>query len=162
MKHIIYLFLLIFLFSNCSHRITRIGYDKNKSSVQDCEVIIKKDPSYYNPKAVKVGEIKIGETGFSVSCSEEQAIEILKNEACVLQADLIIIKHENRPDFWSTCYRCQADFYKYSISIPSEVAQNDNEYDLEKVEKRVSKDRGRVAGYLIGSVVFAVLVLLLM
>jgi len=139
MKKIIYLLLLAFFFINCSHKITRIGYQKNSFYNPDCDITIITDPSYYNPIAYKVGEINIGESSFSVSCSEEKAIEILKKEACSLQADIIVIKHENKPDLWSKCYRCQADFYQLSIKTPENNLHSNKKYLSGKIKERPNK-----------------------
>ena len=110
MKPIIYTLLIGLFFTSCSHRIVRTGYQVNKSDYENCDVIIKRNTEISDTVAIKIGEIKLGETGFSVACSEEHAVKILKNEACAIDADLIIITEENRPDLWSSCYRGLADF----------------------------------------------------
>ena len=99
----------------------------------------------------KVGEIRLGESGFSVTCSEADAIEILKNEGCALKANIINITEETRANLWSSCYRCKADFYRYSN--PEFTAQNDKIYNSEDIKNRVSKDRGKNTLIVIGSVV---------
>ena len=58
----------------------------------------------------------LGETGFSVECSEGHALKILENEACAINADLVVINEETRPDVWSSCYRCTATFYKLNMT----------------------------------------------
>jgi hypothetical protein len=95
----------------------------------------------------KIGEIKLGETGFSVACSEEQAVQILKKEACALQADIINIVEENRPDFLSSCYRCRAEFYKAENS--SIQIQSSELYKPDDIQARVSQDRSRNVVYAI-------------
>jgi hypothetical protein len=139
MKRIIYLLIAGLLFSNCSHRIVRTGYQIKKSDYITCDVVIKKNPFVADTSAIKIGEIKLGESGFSVACSEADAIQILRNEACALHADIVNIIEENRPDLWSSCYRCRAEFYKYNIS---QINPKSNElYKPENVRKRVSQDR---------------------
>ena len=89
----------------------------------------------------KIGEIKLGESGLAVACSEAHAIKILNNEACAIQADIINIVEENRPDLWSSCYRCRAEFYKYKIA-PVQIQSNEL-YNQENIKRRVSQDRGK-------------------
>lgn len=94
MKRILFLLLAILLFSNCSHRIVRTGYQNKKSDYSSCDVVIKKDTFVADTLATKIGEIKLGDSGLSVVCSEGHAINILKNEACAINADLIVITKE--------------------------------------------------------------------
>ncbi len=143
MKKIIYFSLISLLFCNCAHQITRSGYHVRKSDYKFCEVAIQKFKAISDTNAKQIGEISLGESGMSSFCSEEDAINILKNEACAIDADLIIIVEEKRPDFWSTCYRCRAKFYKFDTSTSHEVMKDDQEYNQDKLQQRVSDDRKR-------------------
>ncbi len=101
-------FVVVFL-SSCSHKVVRIGYLKTTSEQLGCEVSVSKG-SVIPASAKVLGSIKLGDTGFSVSCSEQKAIQILKKEACSLGANVVLIKTELLPGFLSSCYRCEADF----------------------------------------------------
>lgn len=140
---------LIILMSSCSHKIVRTGYEVNKSDYAECEVNIIKFKSF-DGNVEKLGDIKIGETGFSTACSEAHAIEILKNEACALNADLINIIEESRPDAWSSCYRCTAEFIKADSSL--QIAESEY-YQPEIVDERVEKDRKQNTALVIVSIV---------
>jgi hypothetical protein len=154
MKSIANFFLVLLLLSGCTHRIVRTGYEAGKSDYNDCNIAITRFMQVTD-SVMKIGEIKLGESGFSVACSESHAIQILKNEGCAIQADLINIVEENRPDLWSSCYRCRAEFYKFKnspVRIQSQL------YHPENVSRRVSQDRSRntalaVAGGVLGIVV---------
>ncbi len=160
MKKIAYCLILLLLITGCSHRIVRIGYEKNESIIPDCEIVIKKQmsiPTYLQ----KVGEIRVGESGFSIGCNEANALEILRQEGCSLNATIININEEYRPDLWSSCYRCKAEFYINTDD--STTYQNDVRYSPQNVNKRVSQDQirntiiavGAVAlGYFIGYLIF--------
>lgn len=155
MKKTFYLLLTIILFSNCTYRIVRTGYDINKLDYENFDITIKKYEKINDSVATKIGEIKLGDAGFSIDCSEEHAINILKNEGYALNADLIIITEENRPDLWSFCYRCSAEFYKYND--PSTKMTSDQIYDVENIQERVSKDRKKNTGNAIIAVTTGVL-----
>jgi hypothetical protein len=128
---------LVFL-ASCSHKITRIGYSDSNPRYGECEISIVRQLNL--PDSLrKVGEIKLGESGFSTSCSEAHAIQILKKEGCALEAHVIHITEERRPDFWSTCYRCSADFYQYAGEVT--ITQSDPAYTTLELDKRVSRDR---------------------
>ncbi|MBK6962510.1 MAG: hypothetical protein IPH20_00905 [Bacteroidales bacterium] len=157
MKLINYLILFLII-TGCSHRIIRTGYQMDKSDYRECDIAIQKFIPVTDSMK-KVGEIKLGETGFSVSCSEAHAIEILRNEGCALDANLVIITEETRPDLMSSCYRCKAEFYQ--LKGKSDI-QTDRQYEPENIQARVSHDRGKNGAILIGSIAAGVLVGLLL
>lgn len=161
MKNLFYLLIASLLFSNCGHRIVRTGYQIKKSDYSACEVVIKKATSISDTLATKIGEIKLGETGLSVACNEGDAINILRNEACAIKADVVLITEETRPDVWSSCYRCKAEFYKLK-KPDNNTLKSDNKYTSDKVQSRVAEDRSRNTAMLIGSVVAGFVVGLLM
>lgn len=162
MKKVLYLLISVLLLSGCSHRIVRTGYKARKSDYRTCDVVITKDTSAVDLQAAKLGEIRLGESGFSVACSEKHAIDILKGEACAINADLIVITDEKRPDFWSSCYRCSADFYRLDNSYHETNFESDEDFASQEVRKRVSKDRSRNASLAIGSAVVGALFALLL
>lgn len=109
----------------------------------------------------KVGEIKLGESGFSTICNEQKALEILQREGCSAGADLIYIFEEQRPDAWSSCYRCRAEFYKNTE--PQIILESDEIYKPGYVTQRVAHDKknntamiifGVAAGFVIGFLAF--------
>lgn len=104
MKKLALFSILLIMISGCAHRIVRSGYDLKKSDYRNCIIVIKKDMQSLD-SLQKVGEILLGETGFSVSCSEAHALEILKGEGCALNANVVNITEEKRPDLFSSCYR---------------------------------------------------------
>jgi hypothetical protein len=148
-------YLIVFLLiTGCSHRIIRTGYQMDKSEYRECDIAIQKFIPVTDSMQ-KVGEIKLGETGFSVACSETHAIEILRHEGCALNADLIIITEETRPDLMSSCYRCTAEFYQQKG--PQIAISPDIQYEPESIQARVSHDRGKNGAILIGSIVAGIL-----
>lgn len=131
------------MFANCSYKITRTGYLTNSSNFKNCDIVIKRNIHISDTLATKIGEIKLGDSGFSVNCSEITALEILNKEACSLNADLIIIKEETRPDLWSSCYRCRADFYKYNNSEKINTEKKDSNYNNQNLQLRNKEDKSR-------------------
>ena len=115
MRKLIYFLIVCLIFTNCKHQISRIGYTINTkdSSYVSCNIPIKKFEIIPDSVAHKIGAIKLSDSGFSNSCSEADAIIILKKEGCALNADFINITKETGPNKESNCYRCRADFYKF-------------------------------------------------
>ena len=128
---------MIILFSGCTHRIVRTGYDVNKSDYKESTAAIIREGEPIDTIAVKVGEIKLGDSFFANSCSEDYAINILKNESSALNADLIVITEEKRPEISSYCYRCRAEFYKFTVM--DTLIASDQFYSPDKIRERVAK-----------------------
>ena len=141
------------VFSSCTHTIIRTGYQVDKSRYQHCDIVISKDASLAQ-NASSIGKIRLDDSGVSMKCNQAQAYQILKNEGCALNADLIIINWEGLPGLISTCYRCEATFYKTdgSTNVPGDQAasvDNDMYYFEEPVEDRPGR---RVLGAVVGGV----------
>ncbi|MDQ1266482.1 MAG: hypothetical protein QG635_1634 [Bacteroidota bacterium] len=112
-----FLLSLIIVLAGCSHKINKNYYVKTVTPASDCSPIVIKGGSDLIQKEKILGKINLGDTGFSVNCSKKKAFLILKEEACKLGANLINIIKESRPNFWSSCFRCQAEFYY----VPADV-----------------------------------------
>ena len=126
--------------SSCSHKVIRSGYQIEKTDYVSCEIPIKKFYSVTDTNTKVVGKIELKDTGFSAGCNEQKAIEILIGEACARKADLIVITKESRPDFSSSCYRCEAVFYQFT-SEEKPLLKSDIKND--EVEERVLSDKKR-------------------
>lgn len=122
MKKFIYILIILvsilvilLLTINFRHQISRIGYRVDTKSLLyvDCKIPIKKFEIIPDSIATKIGTIKLSDAGFSVNCSEEDALKILEKEGCAVGADFVNIIKENLPDNESKCYRCKAELYKY-------------------------------------------------
>lgn len=108
--------LLLVLLASCSHKVVRTNYKAPDTGSTDCPVIIKKQLKETSGLE-NIGEVKLSDSGVSLWCSEKKAMEILKRDACNIKADIVYIAEEAPPDFFSTCYRCRAVFYKYKSGI---------------------------------------------
>ncbi|HEY2775238.1 MAG TPA: hypothetical protein VGK20_14415 [Candidatus Binatia bacterium] len=62
--------------------------------------------------ALLIGEVRLGDTGFSTRCSQQEAMERVRAQACRIGADLVKITAQNYPNFVSTCYRVRAGLYR--------------------------------------------------
>lgn len=73
--------------------------------------------------AAVVGEVRVGDTGFSTGCGLNALISILKDKARAVGADAVYLARIVEPDLSSTCYRVTARLLKYPESQPvSEAA----------------------------------------
>ncbi len=116
-------------FSACSHKITRTGYQIDKSDYVECDVVIKRDTTVDVSLATRIGEIKLGDSGLSVACNEEHAINILKGEACAMNAGLIIITEEKSPTCLHRVTDARLNFISSMIRITGNTLYSDEVYE---------------------------------
>jgi len=99
--------------AGCGASIRRHGYAiPDRQPLADCTMPIHNDPKLDLSGFDVVGRIEANDSGFSTDCDEEVVLREFTREACHLEADLINVTEESRPDFWSTCYRAKADFLR--------------------------------------------------
>lgn len=113
---LLFILFILLLSVNFNHQISRIGYhvDTKSSLYVDCKIPVKKFEVIPDTIARIIGTLKLSDAGFSRHCSEEDAMAIIRQEGCALGADFANISKEKLPDNESNCYRCKAEFYKYS------------------------------------------------
>ncbi len=63
-----------------------------------------------------VGDLKIGDSGFSTDCGYTKVIDDAKETAKQSGANIIQLTELKQPDFHSTCYRIKAKLYRNSNS----------------------------------------------
>ena len=131
----------IFILTGCGgiHNISRTGYVVESYTKSGCIVHFTRELKS-NVKIEPKGSIALTDKGSS-KCSPEDAFNILRNEACELDANLIEISNERMPDLGSSCYRCDAVFYKVDSSF---VATNYKAEDLisnETIESMTGKSK---------------------
>lgn len=153
------LFSPLFFLVSCNHSIWRSNYQPNKGEFSKCQVVFIKNVQA-GDTFVKVGEVELKDSNYSIHCNEAHALELLEKEACVLNANVVKVVKEKRPNLGSSCYRCKAEIYK--LKQPLTELKSDVYYNKEEIEKRIQKDKNRNAGLLFGSVIvgFAIAVLL--
>lgn len=125
--------------------ITREGYeppsDEALSQACDCKIVIKNNASFSENDVEVLGAVKFYDTGFSVVCDEEYVLELASLEACTLGADLVNIIEDKQPDYWSTCYRAEANFLSLNNRDKATGLTSDARYDWRLVEERARSGR---------------------
>lgn len=140
-------YLILFSLASCSPAVYRT-YDKNKKEeAVDCGLaLVRVHP--HDSIAEKIGEVLIDDFGASVNCGEETTLNYIKNEACSVGAQIVLIREIHRPDEGSFCYRCTAVFYKYK---PGATPIKTNKYfDEMRIKKREQLDRKKQIGRTVG------------
>ena len=150
---------------SCTYDIVRSGYKIDKHASKDCQVVIKKDTTIPDTVAAWLGEVKLDDGGFTTKCSEKDALDFLKHEACQLHADIVVITNEKRPDIMSSCYRCKGKFYRYKLTDKVNTLQTDKLYQEAELNERLDEDKRtrqrQIAGWAIGSLIATLLATLI-
>jgi hypothetical protein len=136
----------------CTHAIKRTGYTMGSGGFdENCDVRFVKNMPSNSGRYTVVGEVKLRDTGFSVKCHEDDALAIIRREACRTGADVVNIVEERRADFLSSCYRADAQLLRSSGAAGS-VAGESYGYDVDtaQVASRVSRDKQRNVGLIVG------------
>ena len=137
----------VFLFG-CAPSLQREGYilKANDNKNQNCNIVVTNDQNY---KGKIIGKLKIGDTGFSIHCSESDVLKILKDEGCQIGADVVVLKDIKQPDLISSCYRVTGEFIKLD-SIATEIKES-KEYSSQSIAIREEKGKSLSAlGYILG------------
>ncbi len=128
----IFLYCALVFLTGCSSVITRTGYTlediSNKENKYYCSVPIKKNFVYKNDEVEILGEIKSGDSGFSTDCGKGRVLNLFRQEAGALKADLINITYERDIDIWSSCYRAKAQFLRFKDREKAKNLDSDSVY----------------------------------
>ena len=51
--------------------------------------------------------------GYSHDCNRQVGMKIIRDEACMVGGDAVILSQEKNPDAWSTCFRADVSIIAY-------------------------------------------------
>ncbi|MGS2741659.1 hypothetical protein [Sinomicrobium sp. M5D2P17] len=92
----------------CSPKIkTNITSARNVSD-RDVDVIVLGLEEESPSEAVELGNIKIGDTGFTTNCDWEETLQKIKEEARKVGGNVVKITEHKIPGFASSCHRIEA------------------------------------------------------
>lgn len=115
---LVFLGVLVFL-SSCSPRISS-SITKNYPALDSLdEVAVLEVTEKIPANTEKLGEVKIGDTGFTTKCDFETVLKAAKVEARRAGGNLLKITVHTYPDLASSCHRITATIYKVT---PLDVA----------------------------------------
>lgn len=112
-KSIILTILIAVILQSCSPKIrTNLATETFKPLAAETEILIV-NPNEKVPADFKfVGELKIGDSGFSTACGYSKVISDAKESAKKSGANLIHLTEVKKPNLGSTCYRIKAKLYR--------------------------------------------------
>jgi len=116
MKRLFIVMLPFFLFG-CSASVSSSFTNQNKPLTMEDKVAFL-DLSHKVPEgAIKLGEAKYGDSGFSTSCDFNTNLINARKLARANGANIVKVVQKSTPDLWSSCYRITVDFYFYEGNV---------------------------------------------
>ena len=77
----------------------------------DCEVPVHPIDYRVGPGCQEIGDVYVGDTGFTVDCEWQRVKRIIRAQACLAGADAAQIVAHHQPSFWSSsCDQVRARF----------------------------------------------------
>lgn len=140
--------------AGCAASIHRQGYTlPEDAELAACEMPIQSNAGSDLNEFELLGEVEVADSGFSTSCDEALVLHRLVLEACYLDADLINITQERRPDSQSTCYQAKAMFLRLRDRSRRAQLASDDEYAAGLVRNRAEDTHRRNRSVISGAVV---------
>lgn len=122
---ILFLFTSIIL-QSCSPKIrTNLSSETRKPLDPGSKILVIDQNEKVPEKSEFIGELKIGDSGFSTDCGYTKVIDEAKETARKSGANLIHLTALKKPDFGSTCYRIKAKLYRnLNPDVITQIAEN--------------------------------------
>lgn len=139
MKKTITLTLLItVILQSCSPKIrTHLSTETYKALDPETEILIVNQNEKVPADSEFIGELKIGDSGFSTDCGYSKVINDAKESAKKSGANLIHLTEVKKPNLASTCYRIKAKLYR---NLNREVLANLSEKGSFENQSRLPSD----------------------
>lgn len=110
------LFMGFIFLTSCGLTRHRAGYyPMEERDPLDCEVRVATMATVDDLQKVEVGVLTLGEAPFLEYpwiCNKEDALKVIREEACNVNANFANIIHENYPTFMQSCYHCTVVLYR--------------------------------------------------
>lgn len=134
-----YFLIISLVFLGCSTsistKLTNSSYQNLESNIQ--VLVIEKNDTLPDESEF-IGDIKVGDTGFTVNCGYDKVLEDVTNAAKKSGANIVQIVEVKQPTtFGSSCYRITAKMYR---NLNSELLLNHNESNKLKNKSRLPED----------------------
>ena len=113
MKNPIIILLIVSIGVSCTPKVSSTLLDNTYDALSENEnvYVFEQDDSLFSDLK-KVGELKIGDSGFSTNCGYDIVLEKAKETARKSGANVVKITEVKNPGFASTCYRIKGILYR--------------------------------------------------
>ena len=101
------------ILQSCSPKIkANLSSEKQQPLDSETEILFIKQDEKVPEHSIFIGDLKIGDSGFSTDCGYTKVMEDAKNNAKNSGANLIHLIEVKKPNLGTTCYRIKAKLYR--------------------------------------------------
>ncbi|MCI5083246.1 MAG: DUF2846 domain-containing protein [Saprospiraceae bacterium] len=113
MRNLFLLLPTLLLLQSCSLAVrSKLAEEKFPPIEAEQEILVFRNSENIPSSSALVGELSIGDKGFSTDCDYETVLAEAKKTARKSGSNLLLIKEIIEPDVLSTCYRIKAGMYR--------------------------------------------------
>ena len=116
MKHILFSFVLLLLFS-CNAVVKESINKKYDSLPIDSKIAIVEVNQNIPDKSELLGTMRFSDSGFSTDCDFYSNLSKARKRAREIGANIIKITQSKSPDIISSCHRMKLEFYKFEGDV---------------------------------------------
>lgn len=100
------------ILASCAAAVQTSIYDRSLATrPPGCDLVVVPPTESIVGRGRVIGEMKVGDSGFSVNCDFDNAMRLLRRKACAVGADGVHLWLVFEPSIVSTCYRVHARFF---------------------------------------------------
>ena len=145
--------------AGCSPAVNRKGYVAlNASDASSCRVAVKAGAAFGADEVEVLGQVEVGDTGFTTTCDEATMVSLLRAEGCSAGAQVVDLLEEKRPDMASTCYRARARLLRFRDPARAATTTDDPRFAAQVVQARAKSDSSSQSGLIWSAVIAGVVV----
>ncbi|MDX1463508.1 MAG: DUF2846 domain-containing protein [Marinirhabdus sp.] len=112
MRTLVFLLFAVSVVS-CSPKIKTSVTEKTYAPISaHAQVIVVRPGGAMPEESLKIGDVFIGDTGFTTDCGYDVVLGLIEDQARTAGANVIKITEIKTPSMGSTCYRIRADLYR--------------------------------------------------
>ena len=112
-KTIILCVLGVLMLQSCSPKIkANLSTETHQPLDSETDILIVKQNEKIPENSIFIGDLKIGDSGFSTDCGYTKVMEDAKNNAKNSGANLVHLIEVKKPNLGTTCYRIKAKLYR--------------------------------------------------
>jgi hypothetical protein len=145
LNNLVLLLIISSIMSSCSYMIYRNGYNVyTPRNIDSCQFSLVKYRNFNDSLVTRIGRFDIAASPYTIKCTESDAISLIIEEGCYINADFgNIVVEDMASESFNGCYTCIVDFYKIKDKSRYYI-QSDTTFFNENVQRRVKTENKKM------------------